>query len=74
MIPPRKPIVGGEWRVSIQLEIDGEPVGEPLQLRYSDSFVAGGKSASKDKRTSSGSPEDFGYLISLAHCTNAQRP
>lgn len=60
-IEPRTAIKGGEWRVTIQLEIDGERAGAPLNLRYVDTAVT---YSGKGKKL--GMPEDFGYLISLA--------
>lgn len=57
---PRKAIKGGEWVVSIQLEIDGTPTGSPLELRYVDTYVAG------EKKNSIGTAADFGHLISRA--------
>lgn len=62
MIPPRPPIVGGSWTITCQLEVDGQPIGDPLTLRYADSHLAGGKP--KGKKV--GMPADVGYLVSLA--------
>ena len=61
MIPPRTAIKGGEWKITIELEVDGEPVGDPLTLRFVDSAVV---YSGKGKKL--GMPEDFGYLLSLA--------
>lgn len=66
MIESRPAIANAEWIVTIQLEVDDEPIGAPMTLRYADSFVAGGK-------TKTSQPDDFGYVISRALWERAQQ-
>jgi hypothetical protein len=59
-LEPRTPIKNGEWVVTVQLEIDEQPHGDPLELRYVDTMIAG-----KPKKHA-GNPHDIGYLLSRA--------
>lgn len=59
-LPQRNAIPGGEWQITIQLEIDGHEHGDPLTLRFADSTVAG------QHKKSLGVAEDFGFLLSSA--------
>ena len=54
MIDVRKKVIANsEWVVTIQLEIDGRNSGQPLELRYTDSYLAA-------------NPDTTGWLLASA--------